>query len=159
MDGKPVHDRGREKTGAIPWPNGKPLSVAEMEKMHQAGAEMMQKPGCAARAEMERCREPGRASRGRVWSGIQSPRQPRLRPRNEASMEPSGHAVIEVGSRTRTIFDLVRVQHDEMAGVAPLVENGRERISVAFVRLSGPRREHRLRHGGVLGARHALAKA
>lgn len=43
MDGKPVHDHGRDKTGAITWPNGKPLSAAEMEKMHKTCAEKMQK--------------------------------------------------------------------------------------------------------------------
>lgn len=43
MDGKPVHDHGRDKTGAVTWPNGKPLSAAEMEKMHKTCAEKMQK--------------------------------------------------------------------------------------------------------------------
>lgn len=43
MDGKPGHDHGRDKTGAPTWPNGKPLSAAEMEKMHKTCAEMMKK--------------------------------------------------------------------------------------------------------------------
>ncbi|HVK41276.1 MAG TPA: hypothetical protein VM471_02255 [Phenylobacterium sp.] len=43
MDNKAVHDHGREKTGAPTWPNGKPLSAAEMEKMHKTCAEMMRK--------------------------------------------------------------------------------------------------------------------
>lgn len=43
MDGKPGHDHGRDKTGAPTWPNGKPLSAAEMEKMHKTCAEMMAK--------------------------------------------------------------------------------------------------------------------
>lgn len=41
MDGKPVHDHGRDKTGAATWPNGKPLSAAEMEQMHKRCAEKM----------------------------------------------------------------------------------------------------------------------
>lgn len=43
MDGKPVHDHGRDKSGAVTWPSGKPLSAAEMEKMHKTCAEKMQK--------------------------------------------------------------------------------------------------------------------
>lgn len=43
MDGKPAHDHGRDKTGAVTWPNGKPLSAAEMEKMHKTCAEKMLK--------------------------------------------------------------------------------------------------------------------
>jgi hypothetical protein len=35
MDAKHPHDHGRDKTGAPTWPNGKPLSKAEMDKMHQ----------------------------------------------------------------------------------------------------------------------------
>jgi hypothetical protein len=45
MEGKPVHDHGRDKTGAPTWPNGKPLTPAEMEKMHKACAEKMNKTG------------------------------------------------------------------------------------------------------------------
>ncbi|KRA64909.1 hypothetical protein ASD89_19640 [Caulobacter sp. Root656] len=43
MDGKPGHDHGRDETGAPTWPNGKPVSAAEMEKMHKTCAEMMKK--------------------------------------------------------------------------------------------------------------------
>lgn len=43
MDGKPAHDHGRDKTGAATSPpHGKPLTAAEMEKMHKACAERMQ---------------------------------------------------------------------------------------------------------------------
>ena len=48
MDGKPVHDHGRDKTGAATWPNGKPLSPAEMEKLHKACAEKMKPREAAA---------------------------------------------------------------------------------------------------------------
>lgn len=47
MEGKAVHDHGRDKTGAVTWPNGKPLTAAEMENMHQKCAEKMQKAGGA----------------------------------------------------------------------------------------------------------------
>ncbi|HEY9236307.1 MAG TPA: hypothetical protein VIP08_14890 [Phenylobacterium sp.] len=42
MDGKAVHDHGREKTGAMTWPNGKPLTAAEMERMHKVCAAKLQ---------------------------------------------------------------------------------------------------------------------
>jgi hypothetical protein len=35
MDAKQPHDHGRDKTGAPTFPNGKPLTKAEMEKMHK----------------------------------------------------------------------------------------------------------------------------
>lgn len=41
MDPKAVHDHGRDKTGAPTWPNGKPPSKAEMDRMHKACSEMM----------------------------------------------------------------------------------------------------------------------
>ena len=41
MHGKDAHDHGRDKTGAVTLPNGKPLSAAEMEKMHKVCAEKM----------------------------------------------------------------------------------------------------------------------
>lgn len=42
MDGKAVHDHGRDKTGAATWPNGKPLTAAEMEAMHKQCADKME---------------------------------------------------------------------------------------------------------------------
>jgi hypothetical protein len=51
MAGKPVHDHGRDKTGAATWPNGKPLTAAEMEAMHKKCAEKMQKADAAAKAK------------------------------------------------------------------------------------------------------------
>jgi hypothetical protein len=48
MEGKPVHDHGRDKTGAATWPNGKPLTAAEMEKMHKVCAEKMGKADAPA---------------------------------------------------------------------------------------------------------------
>lgn len=51
MDGKVVHDHGRDKTGAITWPNGKPLTAAEMEKMHKVCAEKMQKTDAAPKVK------------------------------------------------------------------------------------------------------------
>lgn len=41
MDAKPVHEHSRDKSGIATWPNGKPLTKAEMEKMHKACAEKM----------------------------------------------------------------------------------------------------------------------
>lgn len=51
MEGKAVHDHGRDKTGAMTWPDGKPLTAAEMEKMHKACAEKMQKSDPAPKAK------------------------------------------------------------------------------------------------------------
>jgi len=51
MDGKPVHDHGRDKTGAVTWPNGQPLTAAEMEKMHKTCAEKMQKADAELKAK------------------------------------------------------------------------------------------------------------
>lgn len=42
MDPKQPHDHMREKSGPMTWPNGKPLSAAEMEKMHKDCAARMQ---------------------------------------------------------------------------------------------------------------------
>lgn len=47
MDGKPAHDHGRDKTGVPTSPTAKPLSAAEMEKMHKTCAEMMRKADTA----------------------------------------------------------------------------------------------------------------
>jgi hypothetical protein len=44
MDPKAVHEHSREKSGIAMWPNGKPLTKAEMEKMHKACAEKMAQP-------------------------------------------------------------------------------------------------------------------
>jgi len=41
MDPKAPHDHGRDKTGAPTWPNGKPLTKAEMEQMHKTCADKM----------------------------------------------------------------------------------------------------------------------
>lgn len=51
MDGKAVHDHGRDKTGAATWPNGKPLTSAEMEKMHKVCAEKMKQADAAPKAK------------------------------------------------------------------------------------------------------------
>lgn len=51
MDGKPGHDHGRDKTGAATWPNGKPLTPAEMKKMHEVCAEKMKKADEAPKAK------------------------------------------------------------------------------------------------------------
>ena len=47
MDAKQPHDHGRDKSGAATWPNGKPLSDAEMAEMHKRCAEKMAKHGPA----------------------------------------------------------------------------------------------------------------
>jgi len=41
MDPKAVHEHSREKGGPVMWPNGKPLTKAEMQKMHQQCAAKM----------------------------------------------------------------------------------------------------------------------
>lgn len=41
MDPKVVHEHSREKGGPVMWPNGKPLTKAEMEKMHERCAAKM----------------------------------------------------------------------------------------------------------------------
>ncbi len=41
MDNKQPHDHGRDKTGMMTWPNGKPLTKAEMDKMHEKCAAKM----------------------------------------------------------------------------------------------------------------------
>lgn len=51
MDGKPVHDHGREKTGAPTWPNGKRLTPSERETMHQTCAAKMRQADAAAKAK------------------------------------------------------------------------------------------------------------
>lgn len=43
MQGKPMHDHGRDKTGAATPGMHKPPTAAEMEAMHKACAEMMGK--------------------------------------------------------------------------------------------------------------------
>jgi len=45
MDPKAVHEHSREKGGVAMWPNGKPPSKAEMERMHKACAERMAPSG------------------------------------------------------------------------------------------------------------------
>jgi len=40
-----VHEHSREKGGVAMWPNGKPPSKAEMERMHKACAERMAPSG------------------------------------------------------------------------------------------------------------------
>lgn len=35
MDARQPHDHGRDKTGAATWPHGKPLTKAEMQRMHE----------------------------------------------------------------------------------------------------------------------------
>jgi predicted alpha/beta hydrolase family esterase len=42
MANKSVHEHSREKSGIAVWPNGKPLTKAEMAKMHARCAEMME---------------------------------------------------------------------------------------------------------------------
>lgn len=49
MDGKPVHDHGRDKTGAATWPNGKPLTPDEMAKMHKECAAKMHEADAVAK--------------------------------------------------------------------------------------------------------------
>lgn len=44
MDPKAVHEHSREKSGIAMWPNGKPLTKAEMAKMHERCAAMMAMP-------------------------------------------------------------------------------------------------------------------
>ena len=44
MDPKSVHEHSREKGGMAMWPNGKPLTKAEMAKMHKRCATVMAKP-------------------------------------------------------------------------------------------------------------------
>lgn len=44
MAPKAVHEHSREKSGVAMWPNGKPLTKAEMEKMHKACADKMAQP-------------------------------------------------------------------------------------------------------------------
>jgi hypothetical protein len=41
MDPKAVHEHSREKGGPVMWPNGKPLTKAEMQKMHERCAAKM----------------------------------------------------------------------------------------------------------------------
>ena len=50
MAGKPVHDHGRDKTGAPTSPNGKPLTSAEMEAMHKTCAARMQSANAAPKS-------------------------------------------------------------------------------------------------------------
>lgn len=42
MAPKAVHEHSREKSGIAMWPNGKPLTMAEMEAMHKKCAGMME---------------------------------------------------------------------------------------------------------------------
>lgn len=51
MDGKPVHDHGREKTGGPTWPNGKRLTPSEMERMHKVCAAKMRQADAAPKAK------------------------------------------------------------------------------------------------------------
>jgi hypothetical protein len=44
MAPKAVHEHSREKSGISTWPNGKPLTKAEMEEMHEACAAKMAAP-------------------------------------------------------------------------------------------------------------------
>lgn len=44
MDNKPVHEHSREKSGIATWPNGKPPTKAEMDKMHEQCAAKMAAP-------------------------------------------------------------------------------------------------------------------
>ncbi len=44
MDPKAVHEHSREKSGIAVWPNGKPLTEAEMAKMHERCAAKMAMP-------------------------------------------------------------------------------------------------------------------
>ena len=44
MKPKIVHEHSREKGGMAMWPNGKPLTKAEMAKMHERCAAMMATP-------------------------------------------------------------------------------------------------------------------
>lgn len=45
MDPKAVHEHSREKGGMVMWPNGKPLTEAEMAQMHkQCAAKMAATP-------------------------------------------------------------------------------------------------------------------
>jgi len=48
MDPKQPHDHGRDKSGAAAWPQGKPLSEAEMKAMHGKCQAMMAKDAAAA---------------------------------------------------------------------------------------------------------------
>jgi len=43
MEPRQVHDHARDKSGMVTWPNGKPLTKSEMEKMHKRCAEKMAK--------------------------------------------------------------------------------------------------------------------
>jgi hypothetical protein len=41
MEARQPHDHGREKTGAMTWPNGKPVTKSEMAKLHKQCAKRM----------------------------------------------------------------------------------------------------------------------
>ena len=41
MEPRQPHDHGRDKTGAATWPNRKPLTKAEMTRMHEQCAKKM----------------------------------------------------------------------------------------------------------------------
>lgn len=41
MEARQPHDHGRDKTGAMTWPRGKPLTKSEMAKLHKQCAERM----------------------------------------------------------------------------------------------------------------------
>jgi hypothetical protein len=50
MDPKQPHDHTRDKTGIASYPNGKPLSAAEMKAMHEKCQAMMDKSAAPAPA-------------------------------------------------------------------------------------------------------------
>jgi hypothetical protein len=49
MGPKQPHDHMRDKQGMMTWPNGKPMTAAEMQRMHEQCAAMMAKAGPPAK--------------------------------------------------------------------------------------------------------------
>lgn len=41
MEARQPHDHGRDKTGAMTWPSGKPVTKGEMAKLHRQCAKRM----------------------------------------------------------------------------------------------------------------------
>ena len=44
MEGRPPNGHGHERMGPMTWPDGKPLTAAEMERMHRDCAAKMHNP-------------------------------------------------------------------------------------------------------------------
>ena len=48
MGEQPPHNHGHDRMGPMTWPNGKPLTAAELEKMHRECAARMHSPAAPA---------------------------------------------------------------------------------------------------------------